>query len=153
MTLKDIFRNSNGEGKVQPYGYILRADKLDSLQRVKYYDETASRLINEFKEYITVLEDYRKTLYDRAQFIVEAQMGYEMKLCIIRRVDYYSNRKFYDISIYKSYKAIGIEEEKILSEEFNGKERHKAIARFEELKKLYPNILTQKNIEKHKWER
>lgn len=153
MTLESLFYNSNGEAKVQPYCYLLRADKLDSLKRVEQYDKSAKDFIKGLKAYITVLEEYRKSLYERAQFIIQSQTVYEMHLCITRRIDYYHNRKYYDITVYKAYNVNGIGYDRILSETYAGKERHKALARFEELKKLYPNILTQKNIEKLKWEK
>ena len=41
----------------------------------------------------------------------------------------------------------------VLSEEYDGKERHKALKRFEELKKQYPNIETEIDIAKGKWEK
>ncbi len=152
MTLESLFYNSNGEAKVQPYCYLLRSDKLDSLKRVEQYDKSAKDFIKGLKAYITVLEEYRQSLYDRAQFIIQSQTVYEMHLCITRRIDYYHNRKYYTVTIYKAYNVSGIGYDKILSEEYTGKERHKALARFEELKKLYPNILTKKDIDKSKWE-
>lgn len=76
-----------------------------------------------------------------------------MKLTLRRRVDSWHNKRYYDITVVKIINAPNTCPLVILSEEYKGMERYTAIKRFEELKKQYPNIQTEKDIEKSKWER
>jgi hypothetical protein len=70
-----------------------------------------------------------------------------------RRVSYYDKAKTYIITIAKRFDGNNVADEIILKESFEGKERHKAFKRFEALKKEYPNIEHDTDIEKKKWER
>ena len=70
-----------------------------------------------------------------------------------RRVDSWKNKRYYDITVVKIIDAPNARPVAVLSEEYDGKERHKALKRFEELKKQYPNIETEKDIDKKQWER
>lgn len=97
------------------------------------------------------IKDVTQTLYARAQELCAA--NYSMKLTLRRRFDSWHNKRYYDITVVKIINAPNTRPLVILSEEYKGTERHTALKRFEELKKQYPNIETEKDIEKSKWER
>ena len=153
-TLDELFRRygrPSDEINERIYIYFTRADKIETFNRVQNADKDAQEKIAELQTWIELLKEYRQTLYSRAQEFCAA--NYSMKLTLRRRIDYYSNKKYYNIKILKTISAPNACPLVIFSEEYSGTERHKALKRFEELKKQYPNIETEKNIEKSKWER
>lgn len=77
-------------------------------------------------------------------------MAYTRKLTLKREHRAYSGIHYY-ITIDRIMEDGTTVSE--LSETYPGKERHKAIARFEELKKKNPGIKTEKDIAKSRWER
>lgn len=132
--------------------YFRRADKIDNLETVKYEDKRAQDSITEFIEYAELLKEYRKTLYERARELYSA--GYSMKLTIKREIDCWKNNKIsYKINVLKIPDAPNARPVEVLTETYEGKERHTALKRFEQLKKLYPNIETITDIEKKSWEK
>ena len=133
------------------YFYFTRADKIETFDRVQKADKDAQDKITSLYAWIDLLKEYRKTLYERAQELCGA--SYTMKLTLRRRVDSWKNKRYYDITVVKMIDAPNARPVAVLSEEYDGKERHKALKRFEELKKQYPNIETEKDIEKKQWER
>lgn len=133
------------------YFYFTRADKIETFDKVQQADKAAQDKITSLYVWIDLLKEYRKTLYTRAQEFCAA--GYKMKLTLRRRVDSWKNKRYYDITVVKIIDALNARPVAVLSEEYNGKERHKALKRFEELKKQYPNIETEKDIDKKQWEK
>ena len=133
------------------YFYFTRADKIETFEKAQQADKAAQDKITSLCVWIELLKEYRKTLYARAQELCAA--GYTMKLTLRRRVDSWKNKRYYDITVVKIIDAPNARPVAVLSEEYDGKERHKALKRFEELKKQYPNIETEKDIEKKQWER
>lgn len=132
--------------------YFTRADHVESLEHVQSEDKKAVNTINELFEFAELLKEYRKTLYDRAQEFLTA--GYAMQLKITRNIDCWNgNKKFYVIEVLKIIDLKNAEPVSVLKETFEGRERHIALKRFEQLKKLYPNIEIIKNIEKQRWEK
>ncbi len=132
--------------------YYTRADHVHTLEQVKYYDKKAAEDIQGLLNFVEVLKEYRKTLYDRAQEFLTA--GYAMQLKITRKIDGYKNgKKSYVVEVLKILDLKNAEPVTILSERYEGKERHTALKRFEQLKKLYPNIETIKDIDKRSWEK
>lgn len=132
--------------------YFTRADHVKSLNHVKSEDSKAENTINDLLEFVELLKEYRKTLYDRAQEFLTA--GYTMQLKITRNIDCWNgNRKFYVIEVLKIIDLKNADPVRVLQETYEGKERHTALKRFEQLKKLYPNIETIKDIDKRKWEK
>ena len=79
--------------------------------------------------------------------------NYKLCLRLERFITYYDNLKKYIITIAKRFDGNNMADEEILRETYDGKERHKALKRFEALKKEYPNIETEIDIEKKRWER
>lgn len=154
VTLDELFSRYGhpaNEMNEKIYFYFTRADKIETFEKVQQADKAAQDKITSLCVWIELLKEYRKTLYARAQELCAA--GYTMKLTLRRRVDSWKNKRYYDITVVKIIDAPNARPVAVLSEEYDGKERHKALKRFEELKKQYPNIKTKKDIEKKQWER
>ena len=153
-TLEEVFTRYGypaDEMNEKIWFYFRRADKIETFDRVQQADKDAQDKITSLCIWIELLKEYRKTLYARAQELCAAD--YSMKLTLRRRVDSWHNKRYYDITVAKIINAPNARPIVILSEEYKGTERHTALKRFEELKKQYPNIETEKDIEKSKWER
>lgn len=133
--------------------YFIRADKLDTMERIKHYDHSAEEAINRLIETAEALKEYRKTLYDRAQEIYAA--SYSLQLKIQRHIDgWKGDKKRYTVTLSKIYDtAANVKGENLIEETFDGKERFKALKRFEALRKEYPNTEAIKDIDKKSWER
>lgn len=132
--------------------YFNRADHIKSLSHVQSEDSKAVNTINELLEFAELLKEYRKTLFERAQEFLTA--GYTMQLKITRNIDCWKgNKKFYIIEVLKIIDLPNADPVSVLKETYEGKERHTALKRFEQLKKQYPNIETIKNIEKRSYEK
>lgn len=133
------------------YINLTRADKIDTAERVQYYDNYAKDKITELLTFAELLKEYRRSLYERAQELYTA--SYSMKLQLLRTVDYYNNRKSYTVKVLQIPDAPNARAVELLSETYTGKERHKAIKRFEKLKKIHANIETEIDIDKKRWEK
>lgn len=145
-----MFEHRNEE-KIDIYCYLIKPAALDSLQRIKTYDESAARTIADAQQVIEQLTAYRAELLKRFNDIYGA--SYNMQLKLQRKHDYYYKRTSYTVTVCKVYDRADIAAETVLNESYTGKERHAALKRFEMLKKLYPGINTVKDIEKSKWEK
>lgn len=154
-TLENLFSrygSPSSEMNETKHFYFTRADHIESIEHVQSEDKKAVNTINELLEFAELLKEYRKTLYDRAQEFLTA--GYAMQLKITRNIDCWNgNKKFYVIEILKILDLQNAEPVHVLKETYEGRERHAALKRFEQLKKLYPNIETIKNIDKRSWEK
>lgn len=131
--------------------YIKKPEAIDSIKDVEYYDSKASEAISEAEEYINTLKEYRQALYERYQEVCST--NFHLFLHLERFVSYYDKTKTYIITIAKRFDGNNVADEVILKEKFDGRERHKALKRFESLKKEYPNIEHDTDIEKKSWER
>ena len=143
-----MFENRTDE-QLNIYVYIVSPKTINTIERLEYWDSEAVSDIARLQETINKLKEYRQMLYERAQFIESAQ--YTRVLYIKREYHYYSKTVSYHVGIAREYKEMDdvIEQE----DKFPGKERHKAFARFKELKKQNPGIATIEETEKGKWER
>ena len=154
-TLESLFSrygSPSSEMNETKHFYFTRADHIESIEHVQSEDKKAVNTINELLELAELLKEYRKTLFERAQEFLTA--GYAMQLKITRNIDCWNdNKKFYVIEVLKILDLKNAEPVTILQETYEGKERHTALKRFEQLKKLYPNIETIKNIEKRSYEK
>ena len=148
MSYKDWFRSYNDSGDRRIFIYIHRPSSLNSSQRIADADKSACRYIEELKETISELEEYRKDLAER--YAALEVMPYRRVLSIIRKRAYKGNVTF-TVEIKKIYSDCTQIDE--LSETFTGKEKKAALARFEELAKAYPGIETVKDLEKKNWEK
>lgn len=154
-TLENLFSrygSPSPEMNETKHFYFTRADHIKSLDRVQSENKKAVNTINELLEFAELLKEYRKTLYDRAQEFLTA--GYAMQLKITRDIDCWNgNKKFYVIEVLKIIDLKNAEPVSVLKEIYEGRERHAALKRFEQLKKLFPNIKIIKDIEKRSYEK
>ncbi len=154
MTLDKLFSRYGRpyhETDERIYINLTRTDKIDTTERVQYYDSYAKDKITELLTFAELLKEYRRSLYERAQELYTA--SYSMKLQLLRTVDTWSNKKSYTVKILQIPDAPNARPVEILSESYAGKERHTALKRFEELKKIHANIETEIDIEKKRWEK
>lgn len=149
MSLEEIFAYRD-DVELRRNAYIKKADKIGSIKDVEHYERRAVDAIKEYETAIETLKEYRKSLYKRYQEICSAQ--YKIHLNIKRQINF-DNRKSYIITVSKRFDGSNIRDEEILREVYEGRERHKALARFEALKKEYPNIENDTDIAKRSWER
>lgn len=135
------------------YIHGTRADCITDMKHIQSEDERARRTISEMLEYIETMKEYRKTLFARAQEICAA--SYRLQIKIKRNIDSWrGNKKFYTVTLSKIYdEAAHMTPKNVIEETFDGKERAKALKRFEELRKEYPNTEAIKDIDKKSWER
>lgn len=138
------------DAEIRLYAYIKKADTIGDLKSLEFREAQALQAIAECKATIETLEEYRKTLYTRYQEIANAT--FKLVLRLERHVKW-DNSKSYIITLFKRYDGAKIADEEVKRENFPGKERHKALKRFEELKKEYPTTETEIDIEKRRWEK
>lgn len=138
------------DADIRLYAYIKKADTIGDLKSLEWREAQALQAIAECKATIETLEEYRKTLFARYQEIASAP--FKLVLRLERNVKY-DGTKSYSITLVKRFEGAKISDEEVTRETFPGKERHKALKRFEELKKEYPTTETEIDIERKHWER
>lgn len=136
------------EADIRISGYLTRPDYLDTFDRIKHQDETAARIIADCKRLVSQLIEYRQDL--AARYSALATMPSRESIELQRYRGYHGGVTYY-IRFWTQYDD-GTRVE-TATEIYSGKDRHKAIARFEELKKQRPGIEAIKDIEKRSWER
>jgi hypothetical protein len=149
MPLENYFTYRD-DAEIRQYAHIRKADAIDSLKTLEFYESQALRAIADYKNVIATLEEYRKTLFNRYQEIISAP--YKLILRLERHAKW-DGTKSYSITLFKRFDGAKIADEELKRENFTGKERHKALKRFEELKKEYPTTETEIDIEKKHWEK
>lgn len=128
------------------YNYEVVAD----IDTIKKYDDYAQSDITYLQAAINRMQEYRSKLYEHAQKLATAE--YTLQVSIKREKRYYrDNKVYYYINIAKVFPGIGTEP--ILAETYSGTERNKAIARYNELCKQYPQAEHVKSIDKARWEK
>jgi hypothetical protein len=150
MTLQNLFEWKD-HAEIRRTASIKKASTLDSAKSVLFYDRHIADVIADYKEAITILEEYRQTLCARYQEIINAPFKCVLKL--ERVINRYDNTKSYVLTVVKRFEGESIRDEELRREVYEGKERHKALKRLEALKKEYPNIETEIDIEKKRWEK
>lgn len=149
MSYQDLFTH-RPEAELRRFIYIKKPEAIGSIKDIEYYENRARQAIAECEEMIKTLQEYRQALYER--YTVVSATNYTLFLKLERRV-HYNNSKSYVITIVKRFEGNNVDDAEILRESYEGKERHKALKRFEALKKEYPNIENEIDIEKKHWER
>lgn len=149
MSYQDLFTH-RADADLRRSVYIKKPSAIGSMKDLNYYDGRAQQAIAEAEAEIETLKEYRRALYERYQEIAAA--NYTLHLHLERRVKY-DGAKSYHVTICKRFDSGNVADENVLTENFPGKERYKALARFEALKKEYPNISADMDIEKKHWER
>ena len=151
MSYADLFQrygSPSEDAEIRILYYLRRPDSLDTFDRIKHYDERAAQLVSQCKTLIEYMSEYRQDL--AARYNQLATMPSSRRLKIERYVNY-DNKKFYYIHHFTDYDdGTSVETE---TETFTGKERRAALARFAELKKQYPGIVAEMDIDKKAWEK
>ena len=150
--LKDLFSrygHPSTEADIRISGYLLRPDQLDTTARVKDYDQTAERTIQELKEKIRRLQVYRIALAERYNYLATAP---SVPVVRLTRQKTYEGKVFYYLEVY-SRNLLDGKEVKTSSTTFPGKERHKAITAYNDYVKAHPGITAEMDIEKRSWEK
>ena len=151
MSYTDLFQRYGAPSKeveIRIWYYLQRPEALDTFDRIKHYDTQAAQLVAQCKKLIEDMSEYRQAL--AARYNQLATMPSRRRLRLERYVNY-DNKKFYYIRHITEYDdGTRVETE---TEKFPGKERRAALARFAELKKRYPGIAAEMDIEKKSWEK
>ncbi|MCI5929040.1 MAG: hypothetical protein MRZ73_10980 [Pseudoflavonifractor capillosus] len=152
MDWKELFAhcwNSSLEYNLRVNDYIIHPDKLDTPERVAYYDRSAAGTIQRMEEYIEALRGYRQAL--AARYAALASMPYGYRLDLIRRRGWSNKRVTYTVSLVREYQDGHEEAEE--STTYSGAQRREAFKAFEALKQSRPGIACNVDIEKRSWER
>lgn len=149
MSIQDLFTH-RPEAEIRHYIHLKKPEAVSSIKDLEYYSGRAAQAIAEAEQTIALMQEYQQALYERYQVIYST--NYHLHLHIERRL-HYNNTKSYHVTIVKRFDGNNVADEEILRETFEGKERHKALKRYEALKKEYPNIECSTDIEKRQWER
>lgn len=151
MSCSDLFMkygSPSTEANFTKYFYYQRADQLIDKKRIADADKRADRDIKELLQLVSDLREYRQTL--AARYAELETMPYQLKL-ELQRIARYNGKKFYYVRITRTYEDGSTVKE--FEESYPGTERHKAIARYEELKKQRPGIDCTKDIATKSWEK
>lgn len=142
-SLFERYGSACSEADIKIYGYLTRPDKLDTFERIRYMDDSAARIIADCNRLVTQLVAYRQDLAKRYNEL--ATMPSRDRL-LLERVPKYNGKIVYYIRFFTDY-----EDGTTVNtayEVFEGRDRSKAIARFEALKKQRPGIDAEKRIAK-----
>lgn len=139
----------NTEERHNIYATITNPKTMHEIDRLTYWDGIAARHIKEAEDLIETMKKYRLLIAERAQELYA--MDYTRVLQLKRKRNYYRNHTFYYVQIIRRLADGGEQNE--LCEKYEGKKRHEAFKRFSELQKQNPNIITEQDTEKGKWER
>lgn len=152
MTWESLFDhcwNSDKEAHIRVNDYIIHPEKLDTIERVKYYDGSAAETIQQMEEYIEQLRGYRQALAER--YALLASMPYTYRLELIRHKGWHDKKVTYTLQLLRVYQD-GHEEAEEKST-YPGTERRQALKDFEAMLKSRPGIASKKQIEKARWEK
>ncbi len=123
---------------------------MHTLEGCKRYDAHTLQDIERLEGLIADLKEYRQMIAARAALLATAV--YDYRLSLVRKKHYQGSVTYY-VCLEKVFEDATIPPQPVISETYSGAERHKARARFEELKKQRPGIETFVNTEKASWER
>ena len=137
---------SSDEIRIYAYKYPFKT--VPNTKKPRDYGKYTVDSINRLQTAINELQAYRGELYEHTQKLINA--NYTLEVSIERYKNYYGNVCYY-VRVSKVIEDIG--NEYIINEVYEGKKRHEALKRFEELKKQYPGAEYIKKIEKGRWER
>lgn len=128
--------------------YIHDPASINKTKDIMWEDKSTADDIARLQKEIEFLQFHRQQLAKRYGEL--ETMGYTRQLTLKREHRTYSGIHYYLTIDRIMEDGTAISE---LSETYPGKERHKAIARFQELKKKNPGIKSEKDIEKSRWEK
>lgn len=142
------FGSEQESAEVRPYIYIQHPRKLSTPEEIMYRDKDAAANIQRLESIIADLKDYRQAL--AARYGELETMPYTL-LLKLERCPHWKGNIEYTVTITKTFPDKT--EIKELREVYSGKDRRKAISRYEELKKQFPGIPCEMDIEKRQWEK
>ena len=151
MSYADLFQRYGSPSKdaeIRILYYLKRPEALDTFDKIKRYDGQAEQIVAQCKKLIEDMSEYRQDL--AARYNQLATMPSRCRLRLERYVNF-NNKKFYYIRHFTDYDDGTVVETE--TETFPGKDRRAALARFAELKKQYPGIVSEMDIDKKAWER
>lgn len=135
-------------GETRAYIYVMHPRKLTKPEEIAYRDKRAAEDIAQLERIIEDLKDYRNALAARYGELETMPYSRQLKL---ERSPHWKGHIEYIITITRSYPdKTNVEE---LREVYPGKERKKAFERIKELRKQYPGIPYEEDIEKRSWEK
>lgn len=134
--------------EIRLYIYVEEPKKLATSKDVAYRDKRTAEQIEQLQQLIDDLKDYRAAL--AARYGQLETMTYS-RLLKIKRETHWKGPITYTVTITK-IREDGTKETELL-ESFQGIDRHKAIARYHELRKQHPGITCEMDIKKGSWER
>ncbi|MDY2909020.1 MAG: hypothetical protein SOT16_00620 [Oscillospiraceae bacterium] len=111
-------------------------------------DGSAARMIRECEALITQLTAYRQDLVTRYNEL--ATMARQDRV-LLERCPKYDGKIVYYVRMFTDYEDGTTVNTS--SQAFEGRDRRKALARFEEMQKQRPGIEAEKRIEKRSWEK
>ena len=151
MSYHDLLHRFGSEqesNEIRPYIYIQHPRKLSTPEEIMYRDKDAAANIQRLESIIADLKDYRQAL--AARYGELETMPYT-RLLKLERCPHWKGNIEYTVTITRNYQDKT--EIKELREVYSGKDRRKAISRYEELKKQFPGIPCEMDIEKRQWEK
>lgn len=127
--------------------YLLEPKKYNTMERLNDADKNAQEEIKRLSETIEEIKAYRLKLAERAVQLQTMESHIRVSL---KREKRYDNKIYYFLTKERVYsdETIDIME----NTKYTGKERHKAIKAFEDIKKEFPQWEYVKSIEKGAWE-
>ena len=135
-------------GEIRFSIYLTDPAKLTTPKDIAWRDKHISEDITRLETVLEALRDYRKDL--SARYGELETMTYSRQLKVERNPHWRGNIE-YTVTITKTFEDGS--QVKDLNESYPGKERRKAISRFEELKKQFPGIESVIDIDKRQWEK
>lgn len=148
------FKNREDMELMHSRCYILSPARMMTVEKCQYWDALACRDIAELEGVVESLRAYRAQIAARAAELATAPYTLRLSLSRVHEWDRKKRKDmvFYRVRLSRVYLLDGIEPQDEINDRFPGPERHKAKARFEELKKQYAGIETVVDITKSKWE-
>lgn len=135
-------------GEIRFSIYLTDPAKLTTPKDIAWRDKHIAEDITRLESVLEALRDYRKDL--SARYGELETMAYSRQLKLERKPHWRGNIE-YTVKIMKAYEDGSLVKE--LNESYPGKDRRKAINRFEELKKQFPGIESVVDIDKRQWEK
>ena len=149
-TLFSRYGRSADDAEIRLYGFLRRPAALDDVKQIMMYDKSAASLIDDCRRTIEQMTAYRKALQERYNYLASAPTVPVVRLT--RRRDSYTNKVFYDLTLFRRYIDTG-KETRESNTVYPGTERSKAISDYKAYLKDHPGIIAEMDIKKGKWER
>ena len=145
--LLNQYGHEQPQAETRVYIFVQALQKLTTPDEVAYRDKTAAQDIKRLEKLVDDLKDYRRVLAARYADLETLPYTYLLKL---ERVPHWKGHIEYVITLAKTL-SDGTKTQD-LREVFPGKERRKAFARAEELRRQRPGIPSEEDITRRPWE-